>query len=750
MKNITILLVILMLAPWHLSAQESTANTRFYEGVMAEEVTGDLDKALTIYQDLIKTNPKDRILSAKCLYHIGLTYEKKGSDKAIGYFSDVLEKYPDQSDLAELARGRIAKLKDANTFIDPRDGHKYRWVKIGNQIWMAENLAYMPHVNPPKKQEDGIWVYDYDGEDVAEAKATENYQKYGCLYDWAMAMDIDTKYLEQPWNGNSEMHQGICPPGWHLPTDGEWKVLEKALGMPDSLANAEDETRARKKNIFTDSPELPPVGKYLKSASGWYLGGNGDNSSGMAMLPAGERQSRVPRAFVNLGYSCYYWTATDTSYLIRKGGSDSCYSAYNRYLSAYWPYDVSRELWYDRREGYSVRCLKENVASPVNGVQPLASIKSRIIEPRINVIVSESTIKPQVYKILPNSDETNQKNLIGPSPLIDGKTIYMAQPNSSIILAINALTLDTLWAYDAGVKFLNNVFLTSDNVLIFSTKDKTVGIGKLDGKIKWQTRGGFFLEYCRVQNEILFGQAKDSLIAIGVDDGKEIWSCHREGTMFYYPTIHENLIFCPLFIREVKKEGVQDNIRPIAKSNLLALNVNTGDKVWEIKDQGTFWDCVYSNGLVIFPAQSTENGNYLHAVDAATGQEKWKLFINNSGVNLRTALADSMFFQLSSGHSNYSWLLALKKTGRLIWKTRLTNVFRLMNRTPVLYDNKIFFLGDSDRKGNKLIALDTKTGTHKYIFELPVAPITYPVFLNNKMYIGCKDGLYVFDYPKVD
>lgn len=118
----------------------------------------------------------------------------------------MIEKYPEAGDYASLARTRMQKLRDANTFIDPRDGHKYRWVKIGNQIWMAENLAYMPHVNPPMKQEWGIWVYDYDGEDVAEAKATENYQNYGCLDDWAMAMDIDPKYLEEPWNGDSEKH----------------------------------------------------------------------------------------------------------------------------------------------------------------------------------------------------------------------------------------------------------------------------------------------------------------------------------------------------------------------------------------------------------------------------------------------------------------------------------------------------------------------------------------------------------------
>jgi len=73
-------------------------------------------------------------------------------------------------------------------FIDPRDGKKYRTVKIGKQVWMAQNLNY---------EAEGSKCYNNDS---AKAK------KYGRLYDWETAMKA-------------------CPEGWHLPSDAEWDEL---------------------------------------------------------------------------------------------------------------------------------------------------------------------------------------------------------------------------------------------------------------------------------------------------------------------------------------------------------------------------------------------------------------------------------------------------------------------------------------------------------------------------------------------
>ena len=87
------------------------------------------------------------------------------------------------------------------------DGKVYKVVQIGNQCWMAENLAYLPSVSPPTEGsliDPYSYVYGYEGTDINEAKTTTNYQTYGVLYNWPATLEA-------------------CPSGWHLPSDAEWK-----------------------------------------------------------------------------------------------------------------------------------------------------------------------------------------------------------------------------------------------------------------------------------------------------------------------------------------------------------------------------------------------------------------------------------------------------------------------------------------------------------------------------------------------
>ena len=115
-------------------------------------------------------------------------------------------------------------------FIDNRDGKKYKTVKIGNQTWMAENLAYKPSFGK-------YCAYDNDNTNVA---------KYGYLYNWETA-----KY--------------VCPTAWHLPSNADWTELTLHLG--GKLV----------------------AGTKMKSISGWTDGGNGTNDSGFNGLPGGYR-----------------------------------------------------------------------------------------------------------------------------------------------------------------------------------------------------------------------------------------------------------------------------------------------------------------------------------------------------------------------------------------------------------------------------------------------------------------------------
>jgi len=95
------------------------------------------------------------------------------------------------------------KDKESGTFTDPHDGNVYKWVKIGDQIWMAENLRF--------ETDDGSWCWE---------NKEENCHSRGRLYNWATAMEAS-------------------PPGWHLPSDDEWKELERTLGLTKEQADQE-------------------------------------------------------------------------------------------------------------------------------------------------------------------------------------------------------------------------------------------------------------------------------------------------------------------------------------------------------------------------------------------------------------------------------------------------------------------------------------------------------------------------------
>ena len=101
---------------------------------------------------------------------------------------------------------------DTSDFTDPRDGTVYPCVKIGNQVWMTKNLAYLPSVNAAADGSESVakyYVYDYDGTDVATAKALANYTEHGVLYNYPAAIIS-------------------APDGFHVPSDEELNVLELA------------------------------------------------------------------------------------------------------------------------------------------------------------------------------------------------------------------------------------------------------------------------------------------------------------------------------------------------------------------------------------------------------------------------------------------------------------------------------------------------------------------------------------------
>ncbi len=186
-------------------------------------------------------------------------------------------------------------------FTDARDGKKYKTVKIGSQVWMAENLAY--------KTVTGCWAYDDDENNVA---------KYGYLYDWETACKV-------------------CPEGWHLPSDEEWKQMQMALGMSRSEAD----------KSFSDEDPFRggPVGKKLKSTSGWEEDSNGTNESGFAGRPGGWRN--LNGNFNAIGIDGSWWSSTQFV---------SSYAWYRRLSSNH---AGVAKYYDDKRLALSVRCVRD-------------------------------------------------------------------------------------------------------------------------------------------------------------------------------------------------------------------------------------------------------------------------------------------------------------------------------------------------------------------------------------------------------
>ena len=162
---------------------------------------------------------------------------------------------------------KTKKPNETGTFTDLRDGYEYKWVKIGNQIWMAENLNFLPSVNTPSdKSYTEPYYYVYDNKDtiLTKPEIKANYNNFGVLYNWPAAMEA-------------------CPDGWHLPSDEEWKQMEIYLGMSQEAANFEGPMRG------TDE------GSQLADNTMWVDGVLRENaafaSSGFTALPGGILRS---------------------------------------------------------------------------------------------------------------------------------------------------------------------------------------------------------------------------------------------------------------------------------------------------------------------------------------------------------------------------------------------------------------------------------------------------------------------------
>jgi len=206
------------------------------------------------------------------------------------------------------------------------DGNVYNVVRIGSQCWMKENLKttrYRAGSAIATGLSNSQWASDTSGAYAIYNNLGRNDTLFGKLYNWYAVNNT----------------QGLCPAGWHVPTDAEWKSLEAQLGMP---ANELDQ-------IGPFRGESQNVGGKLKAVSSLWQSPNvgATDESGFSGLPGPIRTQVGIYATDTIGSLGIWWSFT---------GSTAS-SSWTRYLDRN---SGSSQRWeYDRRFGLSVRCLKD-------------------------------------------------------------------------------------------------------------------------------------------------------------------------------------------------------------------------------------------------------------------------------------------------------------------------------------------------------------------------------------------------------
>ncbi len=204
--------------------------------------------------------------------------------------------------------------------ISDADGNTYATVTIGSQIWMKENLKttrFNNGTNIPLVTDNTGWAnsttpaYCWYNNDESAYKNI-----YGALYNW---YTVNT--------GN------LCPLGWHVPTDGDWKILEMHLGMSQEVTELA---------LWRGTNE----GSKLKSVNGWYQNGNGTNESGFTGLPGGLRD--YDGIFYYIGSWTDFWSSTEIN----------SNNAWTRGLG--YTHDNIGRYEDSKKLGVSVRCIKNN------------------------------------------------------------------------------------------------------------------------------------------------------------------------------------------------------------------------------------------------------------------------------------------------------------------------------------------------------------------------------------------------------
>ncbi len=217
------------------------------------------------------------------------------------------------------------------------DNNDYQTVKIGDQWWMAENLRVTRYRNGdaiPTNIGNDQWentisgayaIYPHDKVDGINSDA-EMVAAYGKLYNWYAVDDS----------------RGLCPAGWHVPSDDEWKQLEMYLGMSEQDVNLTgyrgSPVGGKLKSIQTEPDPHPRWSSPNTEAN---------NESGFSGLPSGRRKD--DGGYIVIGYNGGWWSSS----------KDGTYLAWSRSLRYHYDGSSVTRATHNKNYGFSIRCLRD-------------------------------------------------------------------------------------------------------------------------------------------------------------------------------------------------------------------------------------------------------------------------------------------------------------------------------------------------------------------------------------------------------
>jgi uncharacterized protein (TIGR02145 family) len=210
--------------------------------------------------------------------------------------------------------------KNEGFFIDERDNQKYQFTTIGDQAWMTENMNIGDTLNP------GAFPTNNDTiEKFAYNDAAANLETYGGLYTWREMMQLpDSCEVSGCADLIETQHQGICPSGWHLPSQAEWQEMIDYLGGNPAGAGG------KLKETGTAHWTSPNTGS--------------TNTSGFTALPGGKKAGGF---YLELGESAYFIITNEESAV-------RTYVYQLRFDS-----DQVNKVSVQKERAFSVRCIKD-------------------------------------------------------------------------------------------------------------------------------------------------------------------------------------------------------------------------------------------------------------------------------------------------------------------------------------------------------------------------------------------------------